>query len=62
MRLLHSPGVRFIEGHVLVCPFLLERRYHMDAIHLSLAYFLEDLNDPLVKGPLVIVFISPITS
>ena len=34
----------------------------MDAIHLSLAHFLEDLNDPPMKGPLVIVFISPITS
>ena len=41
MRLLHSPGVRFIEGHVLVHPFLLERRYHVDVIHLSLACFLE---------------------
>ena len=41
VKLLHSLGIRFIEGHILVCPFLLGRWYHMDAIHLSLACFLE---------------------
>ena len=39
--LFHSSGISFIEGHVLVCPSMFERWYRMDAVHLSLAYFLE---------------------
>ena len=39
--LLHSLSVRFIERHVLVRSLLLKRRYHVDAIHLSLVCFLE---------------------
>ena len=41
MRLLHSTSIFFVERHVLVCPSLLERGYHVDVIHLSLVCFLE---------------------
>ena len=41
--LLHSSGICFIEGHVLVRLPLFERGYHVDAIHLSLVCFLEGL-------------------
>ena len=40
--LFHSSGIGFIEGHVLVRPSMFERWYHMDAIHLSLAFFIEE--------------------
>ena len=46
MRLLHSPGIGFIEGHVLLRLPLFEREYHVDAIHLSLACFLKGLEWP----------------
>ena len=39
--LFYSSDICFIEGHVLVCPPLFEQGYHMNAIHLSLACFLE---------------------
>ena len=39
--LFHSLGIYFIEGHILVHPPLFKRGYHVDAIHLSLAFFLE---------------------
>ena len=39
--LFHSSGISFIEGHVLVCSSMFERWYRMDAVHLSLACFLE---------------------
>ena len=39
--LFHSFSISFIEGHVLVCPSMFERWYRMDAVHLSLACFLE---------------------
>ena len=41
--LLHSSSICFTEGHVLVCPPLLKRGYHVDVVHLSLACFLEGL-------------------
>ena len=41
MRLLHSPSIDFIEGHVLLHSPLFERGYHVDVIHLSLACFLK---------------------
>ena len=46
MRLLHSPGIDFIEGHVLLHPPLFKQGYHVDAIHLSLACFLKGLRLP----------------
>ena len=39
--LFHSSGISFIEGHVFVSPSMFERWYRMDAVHLSLACFLE---------------------
>ena len=39
--LFHSSGICFIEGHVLVRLPLFKWGYHVDAIHLSLACFLE---------------------
>ena len=50
MWLLHSPDVHFIEGHLLVCSFLLKRRYHVDIIQLSLACFLEGFERPSCEG------------
>ena len=41
VRLFHSHGIYFIEGHILVCPPLFKRGYHVDAIHLSLICFIE---------------------
>ena len=40
--LLHSSGICFIKGHILVHPPLFKWRYHVDAIHLSLICFLEE--------------------
>ena len=37
----HSPGIGFVEGHILVHLPLFERGYHVNAIHLSLACFFE---------------------
>ena len=39
--LFHSSGISFIERNVLVRMSMFERRYRMDAIHLSLACFFE---------------------
>ena len=43
MRLPYSPGICFIERHVLICSFLLEWRHRMDAVDLSLVCLLEGL-------------------
>ena len=51
VRLLHSFGICFIEGHILVRLFLLKRRYHVDVIHLSLACFLEGFEWPSCEWP-----------
>ena len=39
MGLFHSSSISFIERNVLVRPSMFERRYRMDAVHLSLACF-----------------------
>ena len=39
MRLPHSPSIFFVERNVLICLSLLERGYHVDAVHLSLICF-----------------------
>ena len=41
MGLFHSFDICFIEGHILIRPPLFKWGYHVDAIHLSLACFLE---------------------
>ena len=39
--LFHSSSISFIERNVLVRMSMFERRYRMDAVHLSLACFLK---------------------
>ena len=50
MRLFHSSGISLIEGHVLVRPSMFERWSRMDAVHLSLACFLEGSERPSSDG------------